>query len=111
MTKVLANAINPRLTNKGLLVLKTFLSSREEQLSGANIMDKTALYSGTIYPILIRFEKAGWLTSKWEEGDPSALGRPLNKYYSITHLGREKAQFKMDEMQRKIKKLTEYIAI
>ena len=109
MTDANTKEANPKITKKGLLVLKTLMHSKKNKLSGANIISQSELYSGTTYPILIRFEKAKWLTSAWEDGDPKELGRPLNKYYSITPLGKEKARSKIDEIQNKINKLNEYI--
>jgi hypothetical protein len=44
---------------------------------------------GTLYRALSRMEKAGWLTSEWE--DPSACeaeGRPRRRLYEVTAAGR-----------------------
>ena len=40
-----------------------------------------------IYPILVAFEGAGWLTSRQEEVDPHAEGRPRRRYYRLTAAG------------------------
>ncbi|MGH7481206.1 MAG: PadR family transcriptional regulator [Longimicrobiales bacterium] len=56
---------------------------------GFDIMDATGLPSGTVYPILARFETRGLAESDWE--DPRAHraeGRPARKYYRITAAGR-----------------------
>ena len=76
-----------RLTHQSLKILKAFLEGFGEQLSGAEIMRLTGLSSGTTYPILLRFESAGLLESRWEEADPSSLGRPRQRLYSVTALG------------------------
>lgn len=39
---------------------------------------------GTLYPILARFERDGWVTSSWGAGD----GGPGRKFVSITAAGR-----------------------
>ena len=44
------------------------------------------------YPILFRLERAGWLESRWEDGDPKALGRPRRRLYQVTALGARKRQ-------------------
>lgn len=56
---------------------------------GFDIMDATGLPSGTVYPILARFEERGLVASNWE--DPrahQAEGRPARRYYRITRAGR-----------------------
>lgn len=40
--------------------------------------------SGTIYPVLAKLEKAGWLESRWDE---SAKGRQRRRLYRLTGLG------------------------
>jgi PadR family transcriptional regulator, regulatory protein PadR len=80
----------PQLTAQTLDVLGTFASHL--QASGAEIGRMTKLKSGTLYPILFRLEKAGWLESNWEDGDPTVLGRPRRRLYRITGLGVKKGQ-------------------
>ena len=44
---------------------------------------------GTLYKALSRMEKAGWLSSVWEDADSAtAEGRPRRRLYSITADGR-----------------------
>ncbi|GHD06393.1 PadR family transcriptional regulator [Zhihengliuella salsuginis] len=38
---------------------------------------------GTLYPLLTRLEKAGWVTAEWRAGD----GGPGRKYYLLTDEG------------------------
>ena len=77
----------PRLTIQTLKVLAAFSSATEDGLSGAEIAKLTGLLSGTLYPILLRLEQAGWLKSQWEQGDPQVLGRPRRRLYRMTGLG------------------------
>ena len=53
---------------------------------GFDIMDRTGLKSGTLYPILGRLERAGWIVGEWEK-TPEDLGRPRRKYYRMTAQG------------------------
>lgn len=69
------------------MVLRVLLKNPRDALSGADIRRKTQLFSGTLYPILLRFEDAGILSSSWEEGDPRQLGRPRKRLYRITGHG------------------------
>ena len=55
---------------------------------GFDIMDATGLPSGTVYPVLGRLERDGFVRSKWES-QATALRekRPPRRYYEITATG------------------------
>lgn len=76
-----------RITPQVLRALNAIMSSEERELSGAAIGKEANLPSGTLYPILLRLERAGWLKSRWEKGDPSELGRPRRRFYQVTAKG------------------------
>jgi PadR family transcriptional regulator PadR len=82
-----------------LKVLGTLLSNPRDELSGAEIARVTKLASGTLYPILLRLEGAGWLTSDWEKGDPRELGRPRRRFYRVTPLGAKRAKEAIRELR------------
>ena len=77
-----------RLSHSGLLVLKASVERSSTSLYGYDLMQMTGLASGTLYPILMRFERAGWLSSSWEKSDPREEGRPRRRLYRITGAGR-----------------------
>jgi DNA-binding PadR family transcriptional regulator len=79
------NERQPKLTPQTALVLDVLLD--QPGLSGADIARRSKLKSGTIYPLLLRLEEAGWVRSAWEEGDPRQLGRPRRRFYSVTGVG------------------------
>jgi len=81
----------PRITTQTLSILGAFTSSQPHKLSGAEIAKRSNLQSGTLYPILARLERAGWLESQWEIGDPCQLGRPRRRLYQLTGLGEKNA--------------------
>lgn len=81
----------PTVTTQTLKVLVALMSSGQE-LSGAEIARSTELASGTLYPILMRLEEAGWVRSRWEAEEPSKLGRPRRRLYEVTALGARKAR-------------------
>ena len=55
---------------------------------GFDIMDATRLPSGTVYPILGRFEEAGLLRSQWErQAIAHREKRPPRRYYEVTPSG------------------------
>lgn len=92
------SADEPRITGPTLKVLGALLSTSDE-LSGAQIARATKLGSGTLYPILLRLEQAGWLESRWETEDPRALGRPRKRFYRVTGIGAQKARAAVKELE------------
>ena len=73
-----------RMTIPTQLVLETLLADAERELYGVEIGDGAGLRSGTVHPILARLEGVGWLSSRWEDVDPAAEGRPARRYYRLT---------------------------
>lgn len=85
------------ITTQTLQILATLMSSVDE-LSGSDIARETKLMSGTLYPILMRLEKAGWVTSRWETDDPHALGRPRRRFYQVTAMGAKNAKAEFQKL-------------
>lgn len=67
--------------------------------SGAKIARATQIASGTLYPMLVRLEAAGWLISEWEATDPRVLGRPRRRFYKLTKLGQNLAKQELADLQ------------
>ena len=60
---------------------------------GFELMDKTRLASGTVYPILSRLSESGLVVSRWERYQTARNAkRPARKYYETTTLGEEMLQ-------------------
>lgn len=76
-----------RMSLQTLRVLEVFLENPTAQLSGADVHQRCGLASGTLYPILLRFEAAGWFVSRWESIDPQVAGRPRRRLYRLTSMG------------------------
>jgi PadR family transcriptional regulator, regulatory protein PadR len=89
----------PQITTQTLAVLMTLIECPQARLSGAQIARTTKLASGTLYPILMRLEQAGWLESQWEADDPHTLGRPRRRYYQATGLGENRAKAAVRKMR------------
>jgi PadR family transcriptional regulator PadR len=75
------------LTTQSLKVLRPFLEHPSSELAGVDVMRASRLASGTAYPIMLRLERHGPLTSRWEDGDPVEMKRPRRRYYAITPRG------------------------
>jgi PadR family transcriptional regulator PadR len=82
----------PRLSPQTIKVLGALISCPADEISGAEVAKLTGLPSGTLYPILIRLEEAGWLQSRWEVDNPTLLGRPRRRFYRITAEGAKNVQ-------------------
>jgi len=55
---------------------------------GFDIMDTTGLPSGTVYPILGRLERDGYVRSQWEAQTTAwREKRPPRRYYEVTASG------------------------
>jgi len=80
-----------RISLQTLRVLEAFLESPTDQLSGADVQKRSGLASGTLYPILLRLEAAGWFVSRWETIDPVSAGRPRRRLYRLTPSGLTRA--------------------
>jgi DNA-binding PadR family transcriptional regulator len=95
-------APTPRLSHQSLRVLRVFLDAFNEdvraEMAGTELMRLTRLASGTLYPILLRFEKAGLLESRWEEQAPERLGRPRRRFYRLTQAGAQVAHDALGEL-------------
>lgn len=53
---------------------------------GYRLCEETGLGSGTVYPILERLEKVGWIEAHWE--NVQSYGRPRRRFYTIGATGR-----------------------
>jgi DNA-binding PadR family transcriptional regulator len=74
-----------------LKVLEAFLENPTGELSGADVHKRSGIASGTLYPILLRLESAGWFVSRWEDIDPVSAGRPRRRLYRLTRNGMARA--------------------
>lgn len=75
-----------RISFNGALVLQAVARGHGY---GFEIMEFTGLPSGTVYPILRRYEASGFLESSWEdEGAAHEKGRPRRRNYTLTGSGR-----------------------
>ena len=80
-----------RMSLQTLRTLEAFLESPTDELSGSDVQKRSGLASGTLYPILLRLESAGWFVSRWEAVDPASVGRPRRRLYRLTPSGLARA--------------------
>ncbi|MGD2070487.1 MAG: PadR family transcriptional regulator [Gemmatimonadota bacterium] len=74
-----------RITYQGACVLQALSRGLSY---GFDIMELTGLASGSVYPILRRFEEHGLVESEWEDTEQAhAVGRPRRRHYRLTGTG------------------------
>jgi DNA-binding PadR family transcriptional regulator len=84
------------MTRTTFAVLAAFLDAGETgRLYGLQIMKEAGIASGTMYPILDRLERAGWIKGQW--GSPEEPGRPARRYYTLTGVGISEASRAMSD--------------
>jgi PadR family transcriptional regulator PadR len=82
----------PRMTVATLSVLSAMLAAPTADWYGLELARHAGLQSGTIYPILARLERLGWLVSHWESIDPATEGRPKRRIYKLSGEGERAAR-------------------
>jgi PadR family transcriptional regulator, regulatory protein PadR len=88
-----------RLTEPALRILRLMIEQPRASRSGAEIGRATKIGSGTLYPLLARFEAAGWFTSRWENIDPHEAGRPRRRLYKLSGVGQRRAKEALSGLQ------------
>ena len=68
-----------RVTAAVSKVLAAFLEDPAVDRYGLDLMRASGHPSGTLYPILLRLQNAGWVEAYWEEIDPVRAGRPARR--------------------------------
>jgi hypothetical protein len=71
------------------LVADTMLVAPDRAWYGWELADMCGLRPTTVYTVLRGLDRAGWVTSEWEDGatHERAHGRPRRRYYRFTPAG------------------------
>lgn len=89
----------PQMTRPMITLMNALGEDPTVQLHGYELIKRTKLKSGTLYPALARLEAFGWLESHWEEIDSSEEGRPRRKLYKLTAHGAKAVRQALDELR------------
>jgi DNA-binding PadR family transcriptional regulator len=73
-----------RVTTTTILVLEELVKEKNP-IWGLELVRRTGLMTGTVYPILDRLEDDGWLKSEWE--DDNTRSGPRRRLYTLTDEG------------------------
>ena len=91
-----------RLSDEAAAALLLFVSEPRRQRFGLDIIKETGLASGSLYPILHRFEQRRLLTSCWEDLDIAVAGsRRPRKLYKLDPSGAQAAEALLAEWQER----------
>lgn len=72
----------------GVTSLQILAALRADRAYGLELVTRTGLPSGTVYPTLARLKQRGLVRSAWEDTRiAEAEGRPRRRYYQTTAAG------------------------
>lgn len=89
--------ITPRMAQ----VLNIFLEDPDQPRYGFELMKRTGMASGSLYPLLARLVADGWLARSREQVNPGAAGRPPRMHYTIIGAAVTDARFKLAELSER----------
>ncbi|TDE26525.1 helix-turn-helix transcriptional regulator [Actinomadura sp. 6K520] len=89
------------MTLQTMLVLDAMLSDPAKRRFGLELCAETGQPSGTIYPILARLERFGWIEGRKESpAEHLAGGRRARYYYTLTDEGAARARTALERARR-----------
>ncbi|MGD8320621.1 MAG: helix-turn-helix transcriptional regulator [Gemmatimonadota bacterium] len=72
----------------GITSLRILAAVRDGDAYGLDLVVRTGLPSGTVYPTLGRLERRGLVSGRWEDRETAeGEGRPRRRYYALTDAG------------------------
>jgi PadR family transcriptional regulator PadR len=91
------------LTRRMAFVVRAFLEEPSKPKYGFELMEALGISSGTLYPILVRLERQGWIEGHREDIDPSVAGRPPRRNYCLTDEGLVLARKALAELSSQLR--------
>lgn len=88
--------MNMRWTRHTEAVCRVLLEHHPNPVWGYQIMRETGLASGTVYPLLERLHRMGWVHGRYERTLPRGAGRPTRRYFTLTDRGLAYIRKKID---------------
>ncbi|MFJ4895608.1 PadR family transcriptional regulator [Streptomyces sp. NPDC088788] len=92
-----------RITTVTARVLRAFLGNPQNPQYGFDLMQLLGLSSGSLYPILARLERAGWIEGRKEDVDAVREGRPARRYYLLTAEGARDARLALAALSEELR--------
>ncbi len=88
-----------RLTAATLDILHALAGASGGEVYGLEIAQTTRRPTGTVYPVLSRLERHGWVSSAWDISDQDQRG-PRRRYYRLTSQGQHHLRALMEHRAR-----------
>jgi PadR family transcriptional regulator PadR len=88
------------VTKSSAKVLGAFLIQPSHEQYGFGLMKSTGVKSGSLYPMLERLERLGWIEAFDESIDERTEGRPKRRLYRLTALGEREARRALADFYR-----------
>jgi PadR family transcriptional regulator, regulatory protein PadR len=91
-------------------VLNAFIEEPSRDHYGFGLMRSTGVKSGSLYPILERLERIGWIEGHDEVIDEKAEGRPKRRLYRLTGLGEREAKIAVADFYRDLRPIPRWLS-
>src|SRR5260370_4337146 len=87
-----------KMTGPVQQVLRAMLEDPAVPRYGLQISKQAGLETGTLYPVIARLERVGWVGSSWEDPDLSISdGRPRRRHHQLTKDGAQQPRLALAE--------------
>jgi DNA-binding MarR family transcriptional regulator len=83
-----------------LRVIRSLLDDPTGRHYGLGLIAASGVPAGSLYPVLTKLEKDGWIQGEWEDIDEAAEGRRRRRYYRLTGVGATGARTLLSETVR-----------
>lgn len=87
------------LSLQAVKLLAAMLEDPAQERWGSWLGERIGAPSGTVYPLLRTLEQKGLLESRFEDVDPSEVGRPRRRLYRLTGQGETVARREVAQLQ------------
>ena len=97
----MSRALRP--TENVVAVFSTMLERPNKPWYGLELANHADIGSATIYSVLTRLERVGFLEASWETVDPREAGRPRRRLYSLTPSGARAGRKMVQEYKPRVR--------
>ena len=87
-----------KVSANALTVMAAFNRNANNWMAGSDLLKETGIKSGSLYPLLHNMRTKGLLLSKKENGNASALQRPLKTFYKLSAEGINLARERLEAL-------------
>jgi DNA-binding PadR family transcriptional regulator len=96
-------------TTQSAKVVRAFLETPRAAQYGFGLMKSTGVKSGSLYPMLDRLERCGWIEGFDECIDERAEGRPKRRLYRLTALGEREGRAALATFYRDLGPIPDWV--